>query len=76
MWRKQPKPADQTKIQKRVSALSSHDLVAWADQCLYTTGRNLTAHQRDPMPEYLDEAESGAQVLLAVVQEIRRRQTR
>lgn len=72
MWRKRSEP--DTKIAKRMSRLSDSDLVAWGDQAIYSTGRYLTAFQRERAPEYLDEARVGAEALLAVVDEIRRRQ--
>ena len=71
MWRKKA-PTD-SKIASRVSKLSRTDLVAWADQAIYSTGRCLTAYQRDPLLEYLEEARSGAAVLAAIIDEIQRR---
>ena len=73
MWRKRA-PEPDTKIAKRLARLPEADLVASADQAIYTTGRYLTAYQRERLPEYLDEARTGAEALLAVVDEIRRRQ--
>lgn len=73
MWRKRP-PEGDSKIAKRLSRLPEADLVAWADQAIYSTGRYLTAYQRERLPEYLEEARSGAEALLEVVDEIRRRQ--
>jgi hypothetical protein len=73
MWRKSSPPKGD-KISRRVGSLPRADLVTWSDQALYAVGRNLTAYQRDPLPEYLYEAQEGAQVLLAIVEEIRRRE--
>ena len=73
MWRKRS-PEGESKIAKRLARLPEADLVAWGDQAIYTTGRYLTAYQRERLPEYLDEARTGAEALLAVVEEIRRRQ--
>jgi hypothetical protein len=73
MWRKRA-PEGDSKIAKRLSRLPEADLVAWADQAIYSTGRYLTAYQRERLPEYLEEARSGAEALLEVVDEIRRRQ--
>lgn len=72
MWRKRA-PEGDSKVAKRIARLPEADLVAWGDQAIYTTGRYLTAYQRERLPEYLDEARNGAEVLLAVVEEIRRR---
>lgn len=73
MWRKRA-AAPESRISKRLSRLPEADLVAWGDQAIYSTGRYLTAYQRERLPEYLDEARTGAEALLAVVDEIRRRQ--
>jgi hypothetical protein len=63
-------------VTRRVAKLSTEDLVMWADQAIYTSGRYLTLHLKDrTTPEYLNEATTGAQVLLAIVTEIRRRET-
>lgn len=72
MWRKRASEP-QSKIAKRLSRLPEADLIAWGDQAIYSTGRYLTAYQRERLPEYLDEARSGAEALLAVVEEIRQR---
>lgn len=61
------------KILQRVKKLPSEDLVTWADQAIYTTGRYLTAHLRDASPENIDEAITGAQVLLAITGELKGR---
>jgi hypothetical protein len=61
------------KITKRVGLLPSSDLVDWADQAIYSTGRSLTAYLRERSPELLKEAHVGAEVILAIVEEIQRR---
>jgi hypothetical protein len=61
------------KIVKRVQMLPSSDLVDWADQAIYSTGRCLTAYQRDRSKDMLAEAHVGAEVILAIVEEIQRR---
>ena len=60
-------------ITNRVRRLPGSDLVSWADQAIYTTGRYLTLYQRDPSSAHLSEARTGAQALLAIVEEIARR---
>jgi hypothetical protein len=60
-------------ITRRVSALPTPDLTDWADQAIYTTGRYLTQYQRSREQSDLDEAETGAQVLMAVIAELRKR---
>lgn len=62
------------KVLKRAAMLPSSDLVDWADQAISTTGRSLTAFQRERSPDMLAEAHLGAEVLLAIVEEIQRRE--
>jgi hypothetical protein len=61
------------KVVKRVGMLPASDLVDWADQAIYSTGRSLTSYMRDRSPEALREAHVGAEVILAIVEEIQRR---
>lgn len=61
------------KIIDRVAMLHTPDLVQWADQAIYTTGRSLTSHIREPSADLLAEALTGARVLLAITEEIARR---
>jgi hypothetical protein len=56
-----------------VEKMAQADLIAWADQAIYSTGRSLTAYQRTDDDSYLNEAHTGAQVLLAIVNEVARR---
>lgn len=60
-------------IIKRVQKLPSSDLVDWADQAIYSTGRSLTAYLRERSPDSLHDAHVGAEVILAIVEEIQRR---
>lgn len=62
------------KIVTRVRKLPTSDLVDWADQAIYTTGRCLTTYQRERNPQFLQEAQTGAQVLLAITEEMLRRE--
>lgn len=75
MWRKKSLVQDDPKVVARVQKLVRSDLIAWADQAIYTVGRNLTAYERTGSPENLQEAYTGAQVLLAIVREVERRDT-
>lgn len=76
MFGRAPKCADAgipEHIIRRVQKMSDADLVLWSDQAIYTSGRYLSLFGRDPNTEYLSEARTGAQVLLAIVVEITRR---
>ena len=61
-------------ITRRVESLHTSDLTDWADQAIYTTGRYLTQYLKTRESAELDEAETGAQVLMAIIAELRRRQ--
>jgi hypothetical protein len=63
----------QTKIQKRVASISTPDLVLWAENALYVIGKEITHHQRDKNVDSLYEAELGAEALLAITQELKKR---
>ena len=75
LWSKTKAPPSQIPdhITRRVQSLSLPDLVMWSDQAIMTSGRYLTLWQRTQDPENLAEAVIGAQVLLAIVDEITRR---
>lgn len=75
MWgrRRGAAPVIPPQVSRRVAALASADLSDWADQAVYTAGRYLTLYRRSGDPKDLDEAATGAQVLLAIVEEIKQR---
>jgi hypothetical protein len=58
---------------KRAAMLPTHDLVPWAETCLYEVGRNLTEFQRSQDPTALAEANQAVAVLGAVMGEINAR---
>lgn len=62
-----------SKITKRVANISTPDLVMWAENALFVIGKELTHHQRDKNSEALYEAELGAEALLAITRELRKR---
>lgn len=76
MWRRKSKSVDPgipEHVIRRVQMLAMPDLVMWSDQALSTTGRYLSMYNRAPSPDLIAEARIGAQVLLAIVEEIDRR---
>lgn len=63
-----------SKAERRVASLQTHDLVPWADQCLYAVGRCLSEWSKDAgRLELLDEAKEGAEALQIIVTELQRR---
>lgn len=63
----------QSKLEKRISGISTSDLVMWAENALYVIGKEVTHHQRTRSIESLDEAELGAEALLAITKELKKR---
>jgi hypothetical protein len=63
----------QTKIQKRVSKISTPDLIAWSENALFVIGKELTAYQRSFNKDLLEEADMGAEALYAITQELKKR---
>jgi hypothetical protein len=62
-----------TKIQKRIATLSTHDLIGWAENALFVIGKEMTHHLRDKNIDALNEMEMGAEALLAIAQEMKKR---
>ena len=65
----QPQP---TKLQKRISGISSPELVTWVETMLPTIGRNVVHHSRDGIPA-LEDAETAAEAVLEIVRELKKR---
>lgn len=61
-----------TKLEKRVSTIGTVDLVIWAENCLSTVGRNV-AGLGEKSPERYEEALLGAEALVAIVKELKKR---
>lgn len=63
----QPQP---TKLEKRIASIATPDLIMWAENALFVIGKEIT-HRSNP--NALDEAELGAEALLAIVKELKKR---
>jgi hypothetical protein len=63
----------QTKLEKRIAGISTSDLIIWAENALYVIGKELTHHMRDRNENALDEMELGAEALLAITKELKKR---
>jgi hypothetical protein len=64
---------ERSKMESRIAALDSHELIPWAEQGLYTIGKSLTDWSRNSTPESLEEAQLAAEAVLGIVQELLRR---
>jgi hypothetical protein len=63
-----------TKLEKRVANIPTHDLIGWAENALFEIGKGLTHSIRDKNPDVMAEMEMGAEALLAITRELRKRQ--
>lgn len=60
-------------MEKRIGTLSNHDLIAWTENALYVIGKEITHYQRDRNIDALYEMELGAEALLGIVKELKKR---
>jgi hypothetical protein len=65
----QPQP---TRLQKRISGISTPELVTWVETMLPTIGRNVVHHTRDGIVA-LQEAEVSAEAVYEIVKELKKR---
>ena len=63
----------QTKLQKRISQISTPELVTWAENSLFVIGKEVTGWMRTKDAALLDEADLGAEALYAITQELKKR---
>lgn len=63
----QPQP---TKLEQRVSKIGTSDLVMWAENSLFVIGKEVTNRKSE---NALDEALLGAEALVAIVKELKKR---
>jgi hypothetical protein len=66
MFKKTKEERKLTRIEKRVNSMSTPELLTWVDQVLYSTGRNISSWQKSQDKYSLEEANTGAEALLAI----------
>lgn len=71
--KKQAGHQPQTKIEKRISTLSTSDLLQWCETSMYTIGKHLNAWSRGQSPDDLEEVVIGSEVFYAIAKELKRR---
>jgi hypothetical protein len=71
--KKQDGHQPQTRIEKRVAKISTPDLVQWMEHSMFTIGKCISAWQKSPTDEMLDEVVMGAEAFHAIAKELRRR---
>lgn len=62
-----------TKLMRRVSSLSTQELLGWTDQIIYSVGRNISSWQKTQNKSSLDEAHMGAEALYAILDTLKER---
>lgn len=58
---------------RRAKMLSTSELIPWVDQCLFLQGRALSEYQKQPKPEYLEEALGAAHISVVLISELQNR---
>ena len=66
-------PQQPTKLQKRVEKIGTTDLVLWAENALFVIGKNLSSWTRYQDDALLEEAHMGAEALMAITEELKKR---
>lgn len=67
-------PSPASTAERRAASLPTYDIVPWAETCLYTVGRALSEHSRNPSAsELVEEAVAAAETLQVLLAELRRR---
>lgn len=65
--------AAESPASQRAARLKTHELVPWAEACLYQIGRNLVDFDAEGDPYALAEAVTATEALGVLVEEIRKR---
>jgi hypothetical protein len=71
--RKKQDGQPQSRVEKRVSKISTPDLILWMEQSMYILGKNLTNWQRQHSEADLDELLMGAEAFYAIAKELKKR---
>lgn len=67
-------PPQKSRLERRISSIETRDLVTWSENALFVIGKEVTHWLRDRDDARLDEAEQGAEALLAIIRELRTRE--
>lgn len=63
----------QSKLEKRITNISTPDLITWAENALYVIGKEVTHSVRSRDKALLEEALMGAEALTAIIKELMKR---
>ncbi len=64
---------EKSKIEKRVEALPTGELLPWTENALYSIGRNLSSWQKTKDKATLEEARLGAEALHVILESLVKR---
>ena len=70
--RKKAGQQPQTKLEKRVSNISTPELIMWAEHSLFMIGKNIVHHQRDGIDSII-LADEAAEALSVITKELLKR---
>jgi hypothetical protein len=63
-----------TSLTKRVEKIGTSELILWSENSLFVIGKNLTGWARSQDAFLLEEAHLGAEALLAITAELKKRE--
>lgn len=72
--KKQDGPQLPTKLMKRVEKISTPELITWSENSLFQIGKYLTHYLAENNSDMLEEAHMGAEALLAITHELKKRE--
>jgi hypothetical protein len=72
--KKQAGHQPQTKVEKRVSRISTPELIIWMEQATISVGKHIAHWQRDQSSDDLNEVVMAAEVFHAIAKELKRRE--
>lgn len=70
LGRKTKEQKELSALEKRISKLSTGDLLSWADQALFGIGRSIADYERFKSIDSLKEAQMGAEALNKVLETV------
>lgn len=72
--KKQAGPQLPGKLTDRVAKISTPDLISWTEHALFAIGKSITHWSRENNQDMLEEAHMGAEALLAITTELKKRE--
>ena len=71
--KEQKQERQKSRIERRVEALPTAELLPWTEQLVYSVGRNLSGWQKTQDSFYLEEARIAAEALYVITEALNKR---